>query len=220
MIDLIKKFGTDPLFNEYYFVGGTALASYLDHRISYDIDFVSTKKLSPDRLETLCVKYGARYIPDPFESTFKINTGQDHKVYKMQFMIEGVKVEFFYPNDALREQIVTDYKDRANDYMGLKRLPLEAIAQLKLVALFGRNKIRDLFDIFYLFHKNFLSCEDIDRFMSLRYHKTFVEFLDEFQDDGSESLDFRDDQEFAMLKRGELAQLKELFKREYIQRCI
>ncbi len=217
---LLETFGQDESFNEFYFAGGTALISYLNHRVSYDIDFMSDNKLDQNLLNKMVVKYDARFIPDPDEAVFRINTGNDLKEYKMQFMIGSVKIEFFYPNDNIRVEILKKYKEEADNFFGIKRVPLKGLGELKLVALFNRKKIRDLFDIYYLFYKELLSCDDIDRFMSLQYSKTFVEFLDEFLDDGSESLDFLSSQEFSYLTKNKLESLKKLFKEEYIKRCL
>ncbi len=217
---LLETFGKDENFNKFYFVGGTALSSYLNHRVSYDIDFMSDNKLDQNLLNKMVVKYDARFIPDPDESVFRINTGNDLKEYKMQFMIDSVKIEFFYPNDNMRVEILKKYKESCDSFFGIKRVPLKGLGELKLVALFDRRKIRDLFDIYYLFYKKLLSCDDIDRFMSLKYSKTFVEFLDEFLDDGSESLDFLPTQEFSHIKKNKIESLKRLFREEYIKRCL
>ena len=194
---LLKNFSNDKIFGDFYFIGGTALAYYLNHRISYDIDFISTKALTPEVLKAFAVRYDANFIPDVNESVFRINTGDDLKKYKMMFSFDGIKVEFFYPNDPVREEIVQKYKSDAREIVeGIKILPLEAIARLKLLALFRRNKIRDLFDVYVLMQKNILDITTIERFCALEYKKTFVEFIEEFKDDATESLDFESDSVF------------------------
>jgi len=216
---LLKEFAKDELLKDFYFVGGTALSFYLDHRVSYDIDFMSDKKLNQKLLNRLVAKHDAKFIPDPNEVAFRINTGNDLRDYKMQFMINSIKVEFFYPNDDLRIEILNKYKNNCDNFLGIKRIPLKGLTELKLIALFNRKKIRDLFDVYFLFHKGLVNCDEIDRFMSLKYSKTFVEFIDEFSDE-SESLDFKTHQEFAYLTDNKLEKVKKLFKREYIEKCI
>ncbi len=185
---LLQKFANDKLFEQFYFIGGTALSYYLNHRISYDLDFISLNKLSPS-LKTITIKYDANYIPDINSSQFRINTGEDLENYKMMFNINGIKVEFFYPNDPIRLSILEKYTPNII-YSNVKIMPLEAIAQLKLLALFRRNKIRDLFDIYVLMNENILNNEIIEKFCALEQKITFVEFVENFKDDGSESLDF------------------------------
>ena len=194
MLDKIEKlllrFSEEDLFREFYFIGGTALSYYLNHRISYDVDLISTEKLDVDSLSGLSIKYNARYIPDKNESTFRINTGKNLREYKMAFNIDGIKVEFFYPNDGARLAVLEKYKNDCERIGRIKILPLKAIAELKLLALFRRKKIRDLFDIYVLLDKNIIDIDLIDRICALEYTKTFVEYLEEFQDDETESLDF------------------------------
>jgi hypothetical protein len=41
MLELIKELQSNPLFSDFYLVGGTALALQLGHRTSTDIDLFS-----------------------------------------------------------------------------------------------------------------------------------------------------------------------------------
>ena len=189
---LLEKFSENSLFQEFYFVGGTALAYYLNHRISYDIDFIKPERLDTQRLKELTVLYGARYVPDPNASAFKINTGESLEHYKMSFNFDGIKVEFFYPNDPLKTAIVKrDRNESRQIYPNIYILPLKTIAELKLLAFFERSKIRDLFDIYVLLEKNVIDTELIERYTALKKGRlTFPEVIETFRDDGSESLDF------------------------------
>jgi predicted nucleotidyltransferase component of viral defense system len=195
---LLEEFSNDDLFSEYYFVGGTALAYYLNHRISYDIDFVTLKKLNVSRLKTLSVLYDAKYVPDKEASIFRINTGEDLENYKMSFNFNAIKVDFFYPNDLLRISIIK--KAQANKeqiYQNINILPLETIADLKVLALLRRSKIRDLFDIYVLLEKDIIGVDLIERYMALENQVlTFPEFIEDFKDDGSESLDFSEENSY------------------------
>ncbi len=42
--ELLDRMDSHPIFSTYpiYFSGGTALSTYFDHRVSYDLDFVRT----------------------------------------------------------------------------------------------------------------------------------------------------------------------------------
>ena len=198
---LFSKFSKEPLFENFYFVGGTALAFYLNHRISYDIDFISDKKLDVNRLFAFNIAYNGKFIPDKNESVFKINTGNDLKEYKMTFNIDGTKLEFFYPNDGVRLAILEKYKKNYQIMNGIKILPIIAIAELKLVALFRRKKIRDLFDIYVLLNERIIDIDLIDKFCAMEYDKTFVEYIENFKDDKTESLDFEEDNKYFDLFR-------------------
>lgn len=194
VLNVLHKIKDDDIFQNFYFIGGTALSYYLNHRISYDLDFVTLSTLDTNLLKTLTVKYDAKFIPDMNASVFKINTGNNLDEYKMMFNIDNIKLEFFYPNDALRNEIVSNYKDSADKVFGkICVLPIEAIAKLKIIALLKRNKIRDIFDVYVLLDTDTITLDDLERFYALENRKkTFVEFLENFQDDGSESLDFED----------------------------
>jgi len=194
---LLIEFSKEEIIKNFYFVGGTALSFYLNHRISYDIDFMSDKKLSYKNLLALNIKYNGKYIPDANESIFRINTGEDLKEYKMMFNINGVKVEFFYPNDPVRLAVLEKYKNDFNLINGVKILNISAIAKLKLLALFRRKKIRDLFDVFVLLEKDLLNIETIDKYCAMEYDKTFVEYIENFEDDKTESLDFKKENRYS-----------------------
>ena len=187
---LLLKFSKEPLFENFYFVGGTALAFYLNHRISYDIDFISDNKLDVNRLFAFNITYNGKFIPDKNESVFKINTGNDLKEYKMTFNINGIKLEFFYPNDSVRLAILEKYKKNYQIINGIKVLPIIAIAELKLLALFRRKKIRDLFDVYVLLNERIIDIDLIDKFCAMEYDRTFIEYIESFKDDKTESLDF------------------------------
>ncbi len=195
---LLEKFSNDDLFSEYYFVGGTALAYYLNHRISYDIDFVKLKKLNVAKLKTLSILYDAKYVPDKDASAFRINTGEDLENYKMSFNFNTIKVDFFYPNDLLRVTIIKKAKANIQKiYHNINILPLETIADLKVLALLRRSKIRDLFDVYVLLEKNIIGVDLIERYMALENQVlTFPEFIEDFKDDGSESLDFSEENSY------------------------
>ena len=196
IIKLLSIFSKEDFLNKFYFVGGSALAYYLNHRISYDIDLISFEKLDYKKLLSLNIKLDGKYIPDPNESAFRINTGENLKEYKMIFNIKGIKVEFFYPNDPIRLAILEKYKNKFNTINGIKILDLRGVAELKLLVLFRRNKIRDLFDVLVLLEKNILDIDTIDKYTAIEYDKTFIEYIENFKDDGSESLDFNSENEY------------------------
>ena len=194
--NLLKLFSKEGFISDFYFIDGSALAYYLNHRISYDIDLISTNKLNFNKLLALNIKLNGKYIPDKNESAFRINTGEDLKKYKMMFNINNIKVEFFYPNDPLRLAVLEKYKNKFKTIENIKILDLKGIAELKLLALLRRNKIRDLFDIFVLLEKDILDIDIIDKYTAIEYDKTFVEYIENFKDDGSESLDFNENNEY------------------------
>ena len=217
---LLTSLSKEELIRDFYFIGGTALSYYLNHRISYDIDLMSDRKLLYNDLLALNLKYEGKYIPDANESTFRINTGCDLKEYKMTFNIQGIKVEFFYPNDPIRLAILEKYKDNFKVINGIKILPINALCELKILALFRRKKIRDLFDIFVLIKEELIDIDTMDRYCAMEYDKTFIEYIEEFKDDKSESLDFEKQNRYSYFLDIEDKEqfLKENIIKLYIQR--
>jgi len=49
-LELLKTLMKDPLFGDFFLVGGTALALQIGHRISIDIDLFSQNNFDADQL--------------------------------------------------------------------------------------------------------------------------------------------------------------------------
>lgn len=85
---LLEELAGETLFKpidgraKIYFAGGTALAYYLDHRISYDLDFVCTGKLPAHAISAFALSKRWRKHAHPNESVFHIQRGEplDHYI--------------------------------------------------------------------------------------------------------------------------------------------
>jgi predicted nucleotidyltransferase component of viral defense system len=197
---LLSKIEHSDLFERHplYFIGGTALAVYLDHRISYDIDITSMGPLPISDIQAFAFPLKATYIPDRAKaSTFRINSGKNLDNYYLKFMIDGVKLEFSYFDDALRQSILA--KAVSNPYSEgsqLNILSLDDIIVLKAIALFGRQKSRDLFDMAIILERKLLPIEELERIYSFKQtgDKPLLEYIQDFDatkdNDGDSSLDF------------------------------
>lgn len=228
--DLLEKIKDSDIFDRHplYFIGGTALSFYLDHRISYDIDIVSRDKLPISAIKAFAFQLKARQINEHSRAAaFRINKGEDLENYHLKYMVDGIKLEFSYFDDELRKAIL-DTTD-ANSYSReskLKILPLEDIITLKAIALFGRRKSRDLFDMAIILERNLITMEELERIYSFMQagDKTLEEYIDNFDptkdDDGDSSLDFLSHQEhyktFAKLSQDErFYKAKAMFLEQY-----
>ncbi|HHH37037.1 MAG TPA: hypothetical protein ENK77_00280, partial [Epsilonproteobacteria bacterium] len=99
-------------------------------------------------------------------------------------------------------------------YNNIKILPLQTIAYLKLLAFFRRSKIRDLFDVTVLLERDIICVDEIERYMALEHSTlTFPEYVEYFQDDGSETLDFSPDNEYFE----EFKEIENTRKQSYLQ---
>jgi predicted nucleotidyltransferase component of viral defense system len=146
--------------DELYFVGGTALSYYLNHRISEDIDIVSIKILEYKKIIPAMLSLGAKKIED--ENIFALRlAGLVPDEYIIKFVIDGVKVEFFSANRPIQKEILQTLDFIRYENSNLKVLDIKSIAKLKLVAFFGREKSRDLFDFGSMLEHQILSLDEI-----------------------------------------------------------
>ena len=131
MLELIKELQKIPLFNDFYLVGGTALALQIGHRTSTDIDLFSY---------THNVFFDINMYFHKNSEKYKIDIAQEGFI---RTYINGIKVEFIYDDvgKLIMQPINVD---------GIICLDKREIAPMKLNAAASRNKTRDLIDIAYL----------------------------------------------------------------------
>jgi len=227
---LLEKIEDNNIFEKYplYFIGGTALSTYLDHRISYDIDIASTESLPISAIKAFAFALKARQIPDiKRASVFKINTGKSLDNFYMKFMVDGIKLEFVHFEDELRQSILSNAKFSSySNNSKLQIVSLEDIISLKAIALFDRQKSRDLFDMAIILEQKLVSVDELERIYSFKQQgdRTLLEYIQSFDskkdDDGDTSLDFLPHHEhyktFSKLTQDErFDKCKEMFLSQY-----
>jgi len=148
MLELIKELQNNPLFNDFYLVGGTALALQLGHRTSTDIDLFSYT-------HNIFFDISMYFHQNP--EKYKLNKDLEGFI---RTYINGIKVEFVYDDvgKLIKEPI---------NINGIICLDKSEIAPMKLNAVLGRNKIRDFIDIAYLLKE--MSLEDIFTLYKKKY---------------------------------------------------
>lgn len=197
---LLDQINNDQLFEKHdlRFVGGTALSYHIEHRISEDLDFAFTSPLPVFDIKSFAMRYHGSFIPDPKASAFNINTGLDFDTRFMRFMIDGVKVEFFFPEDPF-SQMCLNGERTAYEESHVRILNLIDVSKMKVKALMDRIKIRDLYDVSEILDRSILSEKDF--FTAVYDYKqkdeTWVleriETMEEQEDD--ESIYFADNRE-------------------------
>lgn len=220
-----------PIFEQhpFFFVGGTALSAYLNHRVSYDIDIASTCKLPVSAIKAFAFAIGARAIADKNAAAFRINTGEEIENYHLKFMVNGIKLEFSCFRSPLQSAILDNAASSPyNDVSTLKILDLKDIIALKIYALFNRQKTRDLFDASIILEKNLLDIGELERIYSYvrEGNSSIREYIASFKavdDDGDNSLDFLAEHQyyktFAKKSQNErFLQAKEMFLEQYDQK--
>lgn len=129
-LELLKKIESENTMSGFNLAGGTALALYLGHRVSIDLDMFSQKPFSNTSLETfLHNKYGFR--TDFMEK----NT--------LKGSIDGIKI------DCIAHQY--NYLKKPYIENGIKLYSIEDITVMKLSAIADNgSRLKDFIDIAYL----------------------------------------------------------------------
>jgi len=175
-----KIYNNDIFDEELYFVGGTALSFYLNHRISEDIDIVSSKTLNYRKIISSMSVLGAKQLQDENVTALRM-AGLFPDEYMIKFVLDDVKIEFFQANRSIQKEILVDAFFTNFENSKLKILDLKSIAKLKLVALVMRDKARDLFDFGAILKNNvFDTNELIELFNKLDNKINLVEDIANF----------------------------------------
>jgi predicted nucleotidyltransferase component of viral defense system len=146
--------------DELYFTGGTALSYFINHRISEDIDIVSPKILDYRKIIPIITSIGAKKVDDENIMSLRL-AGLFPDEYILKFVLDDVKIEFFFANRPIQKDILKELTYTNFENSNLKILDLKSIIKLKLVALFQRDKSRDLFDFGSILEKNIISIDEI-----------------------------------------------------------
>ena len=146
--------------DEFYFVGGTALSYFINHRVSEDIDIVSPKTLNYKRIIPLMSTIGAKKVDDENIMSLRL-AGLFPDEYILKFILDDVKIEFFFANRPIQKQILKKLTFTNYENSNLKILDLKLIVSLKLVALFQRDKSRDLFDFGSILDNDIMTINEI-----------------------------------------------------------
>ncbi len=169
---VLIKISHAPLLKNFTFVGGSALAVYLNHRKSEDIDlFTWQATLNIEEIQSMLTEFfGQKYKLINFSKT------------QIDCLCDGVKVTFF-----------------ANNWIALKNnLPLinhiaiakiDLLAGMKINTLFLRAKYRDYYDLYVLNLEKY-SIQSMFDFaqlyvpsINLRLFQTALVFVDDIEDD-------------------------------------
>ncbi len=129
-LDLIRRLMDDAHLQQFYLVGGTALALMLGHRISIDIDLFTDKEFDTAQM--------MKYLSANYETELK-STGKN----SITGFLEGIKFDLIahqYPN--VKPVINLE---------GIRMLSLHDIAAMKVNAIVGNGtRVKDFLDVHFL----------------------------------------------------------------------
>lgn len=118
-----------PELNDFYLVGGTALALYFGHRLSVDLDLFSTKKFENENI--------AQILSNHFPGFAYRSTKNPIGLFGF---IDEVKVDFVQHHyHALVEKII--------DNDGIRMFSIEDLMAMKIAAIMKRGVKKDFWDI-------------------------------------------------------------------------
>lgn len=129
-LELLKSLQAKEYLKGFYLVGGTALALYLGHRKSVDIDLFSNVSFDASGLlENLLQDY-------PYQLTLTANN-------TLKGSIKGIKVDFLAHRYSLLLEPVS--------FSGIEMLSMPDIAAMKLNAVStSGQRSKDFIDVYYL----------------------------------------------------------------------
>ncbi len=136
-LELLKKLMQLPELNDFFLVGGTALALQLGHRVSLDIDLFTQKDFDT---KVLFLKLNSQFtITDLTEENNTLNFNITYPE-KTDNSIKADLIKYSYPliNPVIKED-------------NIRLLSIEDIIPMKLSAVAGRGSKKDFYDIFFLF---------------------------------------------------------------------
>ncbi len=148
-LELIEKLQTDLIFEDFYLVGGTALALQIGHRTSIDIDLFTRSDID------------IVYLIEHLESNYNFSLQFSHK-NTLKGIINGIFV------DLLKHDYKYVTKPLAVE--GIKMLDKPDIAAMKVNAITGNGtRVKDFIDIYFLLKT--YSFKEIIHYYSVKYNE-------------------------------------------------
>lgn len=135
-IDLLKTLTDSSLLSPFYLAGGTALSLQLGLRISFDFDFFTDSRFSPDALSA--------DLKQLITGTKLVYSDRD----TCDLLIQQVQVSFFrYPYPLVSSPV-----PGVSPLTSLKMASVDDIAAMKLAAIGSRGSRKDFYDLYQIYH--------------------------------------------------------------------
>lgn len=166
------------LLNEFTFVGGSAIAFYLQHRLSEDLDFFTWQKELPIDLQTFLREISKKH---------KIEIYNSSSTY-LDVFIDDIKITFF-ANDW---EVLKTYRTKC--FNNIYAAELKLLSAMKINTLSLRAKYRDYYDL-YVINKEIFSLKELYEHstfylpgMTKKVFGTVLTFIADIEDEKIEHL--------------------------------
>lgn len=149
---LIDNLTPHSFLNEFYLVGGTALALYLGHRLSIDLDFFTDQEFQP------------------MIWLNKLPKGEDTICRENHFrtIVDNTKLEMIYFAYRPTQEL--------NHWQGINILSPIDIGLYKLLAIIGRNRKKDIIDLYFI-DKKIIPIPDLIKLFTEKYDSGDINLL-------------------------------------------
>ena len=129
---ILKKVMLMPAFQQFNLVGGTALSLQIGHRISIDLDLFTHED------------YDSKIILKELESLGYLEILVNKPPF-LQVRLDDVKMDFLkFPYQFVQEYTTVE---------GVRLVPIEHIAIMKLLAIARRGVKKDFFDLYFILER-------------------------------------------------------------------
>ncbi|MBX2927689.1 MAG: nucleotidyl transferase AbiEii/AbiGii toxin family protein [Saprospiraceae bacterium] len=128
-LELLKQLMSMSLFNQFYLVGGTALALQIGHRFSVDLDLFTSEPFDKNQLV------------EELTSEFDFHLESEGTSMIISYVNE-IKVDFVKMSYPILFPTILDE--------GVRMLDIRDIAPMKLKAITQRGSKKDFYDIYFL----------------------------------------------------------------------
>ncbi len=155
-LELLRKLMLSDALQDFFLVGGTALALQLGHRISVDIDMFTIDDFDVDKLILELSKHFS------IGSITRSRNSLSLDIFSTEGKDEIVEIDLIKYSYPLINPIL--------EIDGIRLLSIEDIIAMKLSAVTGRGAKKDFYDIFFLLKSYGL--KDMIKYFELKFLHT------------------------------------------------
>lgn len=157
---LADYFSSCSFISQFHLVGGTALSLQLGHRKSDDLDFFTLQDFDPQDWSK-----EVNAIPLPYKLNYANNL--------LDIDAGPTNVTFLYFGYPPLTPLL--------GWRGLNVMSAEDIGLFKLLAVIGRNRKKDIVDLYFI-DKEVMPLREIVQLFSEKYHKSEVNMLRQIEE--------------------------------------